>query len=361
MKYDLQVPDTAFEVLEGGLMTEDYLFDYLCAVSSCVGIPPTQLYVARRRVYFRDEPLLVDRSSSLAVLTVWQYLWDARFEKRAIGVGYYADFFMDKVGLSHGAVLGTNDAILVMKVPVGRTVNSFREQVALGERSLRQSGIVELLDDSLVAYWQDYREVEVRGSLMYIKHISRSDLVSSRERLQAGLTPRRRYNTPGMRRRPGSNQDITTRQRVEYKWMAYELLSGLHGILNYPSPSQEEIDVDNRGVLHLPVLSPQVESGFTSLWLKVDDRWDRIRDVRPLGVPESAYTERGLIEGTEGVTDEDGRLPNGLVLERIVTGISWQASGRQYSETIESEVAILSPKTVAITIDSIPYQVIVAD
>lgn len=350
----------AFEVLEVGLIFNDYMFDFLCVVSSCTGVSPYHLYVTNKRVHFGGEEMLVNRITSSAIKEVWTTVWNGRYDRRCVGVGHYADFYMNKVGLHHGAVLGSLQAILVMFVPVGRTVESFREQVKLGERSTRETGAIILYDETLLSYWQSYRETEVRGNLMYVKHVSESDLLDSRERLLAGLAPRRRYNTSAMRRRPNSDGEITMRDRVVYKWMAYDLLTNLHVMLGLPMIDERDVDVDERGILRIPILSPQAESGFSLLWLKVEGKWERIRDVSPQAVAPRS-NEVGFIPGTEGVVSKDGMLPDGMTLERIVTSVQWSTSGRQYSERIDAEIAIVSPKPVVMTIDGVPYQVFVAD
>lgn len=64
--------------------------------------------------------------------------------------------------------------------------------------------------------------------------------------------------------------------RAAYKWMAWELIRSLRGLAGLTPLREEEILIDKRGVLRIPMETNSLEYAFTSLWSKIDGQWNRI-------------------------------------------------------------------------------------
>lgn len=262
--------------------TTNYHFDYLCCVSAVTGIPVSSLYMSGQGICgFGNQSLLLDKKTKEEIDTMWSKVAGLLEDYRCVGSGLYAEYYLESIGRMYGSMYSSVSRVLMTHVDPGENLDRIRGDVALGERSFRQSSAVTDYDPLVESYWAKFRSVERAGALLRVPHLCDSELRDSVYRLRTGLVPHRRYNTPAIRREAYSSRGDTTNSRLMYKLMAVILLQDCYTLLNIPSTvDQSDIEIDSRGVLRVPMDDSEVESAFASLWLTVDDVWSRIISIR---------------------------------------------------------------------------------
>jgi hypothetical protein len=263
---------------------DEKIYDFFCVVSSHTSIPPDAIYANGTQCAYGGEPLLLDHIALAQIAASWTQLQD--IPGRVVGTGDYTEYWLQTIGRAYTRVEGGYEQLLLVQLSDGEKAETVRDSVLLGTRSLRQSGGVISYNKGLHDYWSAFRPVTFSSRFLHVSHVSESELAESKARLDAGLVPYRRYNTPLIRRRPGEVNLIASTDRAKCKWMALEIINGARMIVNLGKITEDEIMVDNRGILRVPISSPQEENAFASIWLKVNTLWDNI--VR---VEEVKYTQ----------------------------------------------------------------------
>lgn len=290
----LLVPRAAIDLHEDRVGFTDYLFDWLSCVSSCTGIGTEVLYVAGGQCCYDEKPLLLPTSSIAAIEALWDAFYDLRDTYRVLGTGLYLAYYLSSISTGstktkYGLLDGTVTSLVLTHVELGQSLRRLREEGALGARSIRQNGAVAWYHEGLYTYWSSFRPTEVLDGIMMVSHLCDSELDESRARLEAGLIPYRRYNTPVMRRAPRSPSNSTPSLRATYKWMAWELLRTLRALANLTPLPESAILIDKKGILRIPMEIPSLEYAFASLWSKINEQWNRIYLVQ-----RSSPSEDGL-------------------------------------------------------------------
>jgi hypothetical protein len=295
MKKALTVPREVLLLEQDRVGDTEYSYDYLCCVSATTGIPPHRLYIVGKECKYGGSSLLLNREQLRGVSDMWYTVWDKRKTYRCVATGLHAAFYLSSTNKRHGILTGSACSIMMMHIEPGMSLLRIKEEVKLGERSSRQNGAVCWVNNDLLEYWKLFREVTVIEDLMYVNHISDSELFESRARILAGLIPLRRYNTPAMKRSPDQETGVSIHSRISFKWMAVDLLNGARYIAGLPSIDEKEVTIDSRGILRIPMDSPQVEYAFASLWSKVDQQWIRINGSHKALNGEYGITIEGVV------------------------------------------------------------------
>jgi hypothetical protein len=281
---------------ESKILSSSPYYDFLCCVGACTGISPDVLHVSSGVCYQGSDIVRVTSTVLSDIALVWERV--SKSGMGAVGIGLYTDFYLvSSTPYLYHRVYGTVTHVLLVELPLGRSIDSIRSEAIVGARSVRQQGTVTFYDPLLFDYWSKYRGISVIGNLMAIEHILPVDVAESFHRLQRGLVPHRRYNTPLIRR-----EDITILNRSKYKWMALQLLNGSRAYFGAVPVSESEIIIDERGILRVPISSLVEENAFSSLWSQVEATWERIENVR---VVEEEKGDRSLSVDNENVVSID--------------------------------------------------------
>lgn len=274
-------PQEVITAYEDDVGITTYSFDYLCCVSAVLGIPARHIYLSGPGVpSMGGQPLLLSSIDKKEVESTWNIVKELLDTYRVVGSGIYSEYYLETIGQKYGSIHTTNGRVLLIHLDFGQNLDRIRGDVSVGERSIRQGGAVMTHDARIVSYWSRFRRVEIIGTLMYVEHICDSELRESAARLDAGLVPYRRYNTPIMQRGAFSSRGEVTYQRATFKLMGLILINSVHSLLSTNEIVLDgDVLVDERGTLRIPINRAEVEQAFASLWLKVSDIWSRVLSV----------------------------------------------------------------------------------